>query len=96
MSGRLSTENSPWPGQTTAREARLADAQAIEKRGLDNSTVTITELDTSKWATSTTLSTAPTSTVTMTEEYVQSVTTTSTQTVYSGTTQVVVTITAVS
>ena len=23
MSGRLSTENSPWPGQTTAREARL-------------------------------------------------------------------------
>lgn len=79
-----------------AREARLADAQAIEKRGLDNSTVTITELDTSKWATSTTLSTAPTSTVTMTEEYVQSVTTTSTQTVYSGTTQVVVTITAVS
>lgn len=79
-----------------AREARLAGAPVIEKRGLDNSTVTLTELDTSKWATSTSWATAPASTVVMTTESTKSVTTTSTQTAYSGVTKTVITITAVS
>jgi hypothetical protein len=78
-----------------AREARLADTQAIQKRGLDNSTVTLTELDTSKWATSTSMSTAPATTTWMTENVDTSVTTTSTETFWSGITKVVITVTAV-
>lgn len=78
-----------------AREARLADAQVIEKRGLDNSTVTLTELDTSKWATSTSMATAPAITTWMTENVDTSVTTTSTETFWSGVTKVVITVTAV-
>jgi len=79
-----------------AREARLADAQVIEKRGLDNATVTLTELNTSLWMTSTSMSTAPATTVWMTEDVATSVTTTSTETYWSGVTKVVVTVTAVS
>jgi hypothetical protein len=78
-----------------AREARLADAQVIQKRGLDNSTVTLTELDTSKWATSTSLSTAPATTTWMTQNVDASTTTTSTETFWSGVTKVVITVTAV-
>jgi hypothetical protein len=78
-----------------AREARLASAH-VEKRGLDNSTVTVTELDTAKWATSTVWSTALATTITSIEDSTQSVTTTTTQTVFSGVTKVVVTVTAVS
>lgn len=77
-----------------AREARLADAQVIEKRGLDNSTATVTELDTSKWATSTSMSTAPASTNWVTEDVETSVTTTATETFWSGVTKVVITVTA--
>jgi hypothetical protein len=79
-----------------AREARLADAQVIEKRGLDNATVTLTELDTTLWMTSTSMATAPATTVWMTEDVATSVTTTSTETYWSGVTKVVVTVTAVS
>lgn len=78
-----------------AREARLFDAQVIEKRGLDNSTATVTELDTSKWATSTSMSTAPASTNWVTEDVETSVTTTATETFWSGVTKVVITVTAV-
>ena len=78
-----------------AREARLADAQVIEKRGLDNSTVTLTELDTSKWAISTSMSTAPATTAWITEDVDTSVTTTATETFWSGVTKVVITVTAV-
>ena len=79
-----------------AREARLADAQVIEKRGLDNATVTLTELNTSLWATSTSMSTAPATTVWMTEDVEKLVTTTTTETLWTGTTKVVITVTAVS
>jgi hypothetical protein len=78
-----------------AREARLADAQVVQKRGLDNSTVTLTELDTSKWATSTSMSTAPATTTWLTQDVDTSVTTTSTETFWSGVTKVVITVTAV-
>ena len=79
-----------------AREARLADSQVIEKRGLDNNTVTSTELDTSLWATSTTVSTAPAITTWMTQDVDASVTTTTTETFWSGVTKTVITVTAVS
>jgi hypothetical protein len=79
-----------------AREARLAGAEVIEKRGLDNATVTSTELDTAKWVTSTTWSTAAATTVTMTTDSTKSVVTTSTSTSYSGVTKVLITKTAVS
>lgn len=78
-----------------AREARLADAEVIHRRGLDNGTVTSTELDTSKWATSTLMATAPASTAWVTQEVETSVTTTATSTFWSGVTKVVVTVTAV-
>jgi hypothetical protein len=78
-----------------AREARLADAQVIQKRGLDNGTVTLTELDTSKWATSTSMSTAPATTTWLTQDVDTSITTTSTETFWSGVTKVVITVTAV-
>lgn len=78
-----------------AREARLADAEVIHRRGLDNGTVTSTELDTSKWATSTSMSTAPASTAWVTQDVETSVTTTATETFWSGVTKVVVTVTAV-
>lgn len=78
-----------------AREARLAGA-VIEKRGLDNATATVTELDTAKWVASTSWATAPATTVTMSTEATTSVTTTSTSTVYSGVTKVLITVTAVS
>jgi len=77
-----------------AREARLADAQVIQKRGLDNGTVTLTELDTSKWATSTSMSTAPATTTWLTQDVDTSITTTSTETFWSGVTKVVITVTA--
>jgi hypothetical protein len=79
-----------------AREARLADAQVIEKRGLDNATATLTELNTSLWVTSTSMSTAPATTVWMTQDVATSVTTTATETSWSGVTKIVVTVTAVS
>lgn len=78
-----------------AREARLAGA-VVEKRGLDNATATVTELDTAKWVASTSWATAPATTVTMSTEATTSVTTTSTSTVYSGVTKVLITVTAVS
>jgi hypothetical protein len=78
------------------REARLAGAEVIEKRGLDNSTVTLTELDTAKWVTSTSWATAPATTVTMSTDATKGVVTTSTSTSYSGVTKVVYTVTAVS
>ena len=78
-----------------AREARLANAEVIQKRGLDNGTVTSTELDTSKWTTSTSMSTAPASTAWVTQDVETGVTTTATETFWSGVTKVVVTITAV-
>lgn len=78
-----------------AREARLAGA-VVEKRGLDNATATVTELDTAKWVASTAWTTAPATTLTMTSDSTTSVTTTSTSTVYSGVTKVVITVTAVS
>ena len=77
------------------REARLADAEVIHRRGLDNKTVTITELDTTKWATSTSMATAAAITTWMTQEVDTSVTTTSTETFWSGVTKVVITVTAV-
>jgi hypothetical protein len=81
-----------------ARSARLADADAImiEKRGLDNSTVTITEPLTTKWQTATAWTTAAPSTMTIIEERVTTVTSVSTKTQYKGVTKVISTVTAVS
>jgi len=79
-----------------ARSARLANSNVIEKRGLDNSTVTITEPQTTKWQTSTAWTTAAPSTMIVTVERVTTVTAVSTTTKYRGVTQVISTITAVS
>ena len=81
-----------------ARSARLADSHAlvIEKRGLDNSTVTITEPLTAKWQTATAWTTAAPSTMIVTVDRVTTVTSVSTKTEYKGVTKVVKTVTAVS
>jgi hypothetical protein len=81
-----------------ARSARLADSRAlvIEQRGLDNSTVTITEPLTTKWQTATAWTTAAPSTMVVTVDRVTTVTSVSTKTEYRGVTKVVSTVTAVS
>jgi hypothetical protein len=81
-----------------ARSARLADSRALvlEKRGLDNSTVTITEPLTTKWQTATAWTTAAPSTMVVTVDRVTTVTSVSTKTEYKGVTKVVSTVTAVS
>lgn len=79
-----------------ARRARLAVAEGIEKRGLDEETVETTEADTAKWNYVTSWTTGLASTETVVVDSTKSTTTVSTSTSFKGVTQVVKTITAVS
>lgn len=79
------------------REARLADAQALDKRGLDVEVVTLTETNTALFSTQTvSTTTSSTLTITATVESTTSMTTITTSTTYKGVTKPVVTVTAVS